>query len=128
MRISPEQIYPSQDYLKPDTVAFIFRCIQEGKSDQLPPMPIVRQGTDGHLIAIDGHNIIAVRLYRREDIDVHVARSAADGLLPTSEANTQRNKDLREKFDSVIDERSHVSSQGITTFWDLIRRYPELFP
>ena len=128
MRISPEQITPSQDYLKPDTVAFIFRCIKEGRTDQLPPVPIVRQDTGGTYIAIDGHNLIAVRLYRREDIEAHVARSASDGLPPDSDANIQRNKDLQEKFELALEERDRVAIVGVISFLDLIKRYPALFP
>lgn len=127
MLVSPELIAPSQDFLKPDTVAFIVERIEKGKLDQLPPDPIVRQDADGTLIAIDGHNLIAVRLSRQEEVEVHLAKSATDGLRPISEANVQRNSDLQDKFELVVGERSRLRSRGIASFQDLIKRYPELF-
>ncbi len=127
MRVSPELIAPSQDFLKPSTIAFIFDCIERDELDRLPPDPIVRQDTDGALIAIDGHNLIAVKLYRQEEIEVHLASSATDGLPVHTQADTQRNNDLREKFEIVLDERNRVSGEGIASFRDLIKRYPELF-
>lgn len=128
MHIFPELIAPSQDFLKPDTISFIFECIEKGRFNQLPPAPIVRQDTDGALIAIDGHNLIAVRLYRQEETEVHLAHSAIDGLAPATEANIQRNRDLEEKFDLVIGEKDRLLAEGVASFWDLIKRYPELFP
>jgi hypothetical protein len=127
MKISPKQLAPSQDFLKPRTVAFIFECIQNDKLDQLPPAPIVRQGTDGTLIAIDGHNLIAVKLYRNEEIEVHLATSPDDGLPSTTEANRQRDEDLKEKFDLVLAERERLQLSGINTFNDLIDKYKDLF-
>ena len=127
MRVSPELLLPSQNFLKPRTVAFILACIASGRFDELPPDPIVREDTNGNLIAIDGHNLIAVRLKRGEDIEVHLATSADDGLEPTSDANIQRNKDLKEKYDLVISEYEKLQSEGIRTFTDLVNRYPELF-
>lgn len=128
MRVSPETIVPSQDFLKPNTVVFILECIEKGRFDQLPPSPIVRRDKDGELIAIDGHNLIAVKLYRKEDIEVHIANSSTDGLPPITDADIQRNKDLKEKFEAVLVERDRVRSQGIVSFKDFIKRYPELFP
>ncbi len=127
MRISPELILPSQNFLKPDTVIFIFNCIERGDLDRLPPPPIVRRGDGNELIAIDGHNLIAVKLYRKEDIEVHPADSAIDGLLTLTEANVQRNKDLYEKFELAVSERNRLYAEGVMSFWDLIKRYPELF-
>lgn len=127
MLISPELVTPSQDFLKPSTVAFIFDCIEKGELDRLPPAPIVRQDTDGALVAIDGHNLIAVKLYRQENVEVHLAHSAADGLPPTTEANLLRNEDLKEKFEFAVEERNRLFSEGTTSFWNLIERYPELF-
>lgn len=127
MRVSPEQILPSQDFLKPHTIGFILECIQNGELDRLPPDPIVREDDDGNLIAIDGHNLIAVKLYRHEDIDVYLAKSADDGLPATTSANVQRNVDIRDKFNTVIDERAIVKAKGIKTFQDLLERYSSLF-
>jgi hypothetical protein len=127
MKISPKQLVPSQDFLKPHTVAFILECIHEGNLDQLPPAPIVREGKDGELIAIDGHNLIAVKLYRNEEIEVHLAKSRDDGLPADTEANVQRNKDLHEKFDFVLTERVRLHAEGIDTFQDLVDRYEDSF-
>ena len=127
MKVSPGQILPSQDFLKPRTVGFILECFATGKLDNLPPAPIVRKDSKGRLIAIDGHNLIAVKLKRNETIEVHLATSPDDGLEPTSEANIQRNKDLKEKYDSVIAEYERLQKDGINTFDDLVNRYPELF-
>lgn len=125
--ISPEVILPSQDYLKPDTVKYIRTCIADGAFDKLPPIPMVREDDRGNLIAIDGHNLIAVRLYRNEKVDVHVARHADDGLPPSSDANIQRNDDLHNKFEAVVAERERIAAGGIVGFRDLIDRYDDLF-
>ncbi len=127
MKVSPETILPSQDFLKPKTVAFIFECIREGKYDELPPSPIVRNDDKGNLIAIDGHNLIAVKLYRHEQVEVHLANSSTDGLQPVSDANIQRNKDLYEKFDTVIEDYTKLQAEGISNFENLITRYSDLF-
>lgn len=127
MIVSPERLVPSQDFLKPHTVAYIFECIKKGETGQLPPDPIVRAGENGELIAIDGHNLIAVMLHRGEALNVHVAASAQDGLPPTSAANIHRNKDLKEKFETVLLERTRVRDEGIASFKDLIDRFPDLF-
>jgi hypothetical protein len=125
--LSPEAILPSQDFLKEKTVRFIFDCIAKGNFDDLPPMPLVRQDENGRFVAIDGHNLIAVRLFRKEPIDVIVATSAQDGLPPVTEANIERNRELTEKFDTVLDEQRRVEAEGIGSFYDLIHKYPDLF-
>jgi hypothetical protein len=128
MKVRPEQLVPSQDFLKPGTIAFIFTCIQNGEFEQLPPDPIVRKGENDEIIAIDGHNLIAVKLHLGQELEVHMAHSSQDGLPPTTEANRARNKDLAEKFDFVLGERSRLHTRNIDTFQDLIDHYPELFP
>lgn len=127
MKVSSEQLHPSQDFLKPGTVKFILECIENGDFERLPPDPIVRMGKNGELVAIDGHNLIAVRLHRGEEIEVHLAKSPEDGLPATSEANIQRNADLSEKFDFALAERTRLRKQGLNSFLDLIRKYPDLF-
>lgn len=127
MRVPAEQLLPSQDFLKPTTVGFILDCFRKGTLDQLPPAPIVRKDENGRLIAIDGHNLIAVKLYRGEDVEVHLATSPDDGLPATSNANIQRNADLKNKYDSVLAERVMVQKKGIRTFRDLLSLYPSLF-
>jgi len=127
MLISPEKIAPSQDFLKERTVKFIFSCLRDGNTEALPPTPLVRKDEEGNLVAIDGHNLIAVREFRGEDIEVIVAESSTDGLPPTTEANTTRNEELAAKYDSVLDERRKVAAEGIVSFADLIARYQPLF-
>lgn len=127
MKIAPERILPSQDFLKPKTVAYIFECLRDNKDHELPPPPILREDSQGNLIAIDGHNIIAVRLFRREAIEVHIAKTAHDGLPAISDANIKRNRDLQDKFEKVLQDRRHVLTEGIETFHDLIARYDDLF-
>jgi hypothetical protein len=127
MKVSPNQILPSQDFLKAHTIHFIVESINKGELEKLPPSPIVRKDDSGRLIAIDGHNLIAVRCQRNEEIEVHLAHSADDGLPNTSEANIQRNKDLKAKYNSVLLERLRLHEQGIDSFKDLIDRYPDLF-
>lgn len=127
MIISPGSILPSQDFLKPKTVTFIFECIRDNKEHELPPPPILREDEQGNLVAIDGHNLIAVRLFRNEDIEVHIAKNAHDGLPATSDANIRRNRDLQDNFEIVLQARRHVLAEGIETFHDLIARYDDLF-
>lgn len=127
MKVSPNRISPSQDFLKPETVGFILDCIKSGEVEKLPPDPIVRTDEVGNLVAIDGHNLIAVRLHKNEDLEVHLATSADDGLPATTKANVQRNADLKSKYDTALAERNRLHEQGINSFGDLISKYPELF-
>lgn len=127
MLISPEKIAPSQDFLKERTVRFIFSCLRDGNTEELPPTPLVRKDDEGNLVAIDGHNLIAARQFRGEDIEVIVAESSTDGLPPTTEANITRNEELAAKYDSVLEERQKVAAEGIVTFADLIAQYKPLF-
>ena len=127
MLVSPTKIRPSQDFLKPGTVRFIFECIRAGNTDELPPTPLVRVDRDGGLVAIDGHNLIVVRYFLGQEIEVIPATSAADGLPATSDANIDRNKELASKYDTVLDEQRQVAAEGITSFADLIGKYPDLF-
>lgn len=127
MLVSPNQIAPSQDFLKENTIRFIFSCLNDGKNDELPPSPLVRKDETGVFVAIDGHNLIAVRLFRGEDVEVVEATSSTDGLPPTSQANATRNQELAEKFDLVLEEQKRVAASGILSFADLIARYRSLF-
>src|SRR5688572_22732874 len=127
MLVSPDKIRPSQDFLKPGTVRFIFECIRTGNTDELPPTPLVRTDEDGELVAIDGHNLIAVRCFLGQEVEVIPATSAEDGLPPTSEANIERNKELASKYDTVLDEQRRAAAEGITSFPGLIAKYPDLF-
>lgn len=127
MKISPQNILPSQDFLKERTVRFILECLRSGNTEDLPPTPLVRKNEAGQFVAIDGHNLIAVRLYRNEDIEIFVAESADDGLPPMSEANIMRNQELATKFDTVLGEQRKVAAEGIRSFDDLLAKYPDLF-
>lgn len=127
MRIQANEILPSQDFLKEKTIRFIFECLNTGNVEQLPPAPIVRKDQEGRLVAIDGHNLITVRYYRHESVDVIVATSSMDGLPETNEANIARNQELREKYDLVLRERCRVAEEGIASFGNLVEKYPDLF-
>lgn len=127
MLISPTNIAPSQDFLKEKTVRFILACLRDGKVEDLPPTPLVRKDAEGNLVAIDGHNLIAVRQFRGEGVEVVIAESATDGLPPTTEANITRNQELAAKYASVLEDRQKVAAAGIVTFADLVARNPQLF-
>lgn len=127
MKVDPNSILPSQDFLKPSTIRFIAECIRTGAIEMLPPDPIVRTGNDGRLIAIDGHNLIASMCNLGEFIEVHFAQSASDGLPESSEANRLRNIDLANKFDRVLEAQPEVEAKGISSFKDLIAKYTDLF-
>jgi len=125
--VNPELVQPSQDFLKPQTVGFIFDCLKNGHEDLLPPTPIVRSDNKGDLVAIDGHNLLAVYAFLRQELNVHVAASPEDGLPETTDQNKQRNNDLRAKYDICLAERSSVQKEGIMSFQDLIRSNNKLF-
>ena len=127
MLVQPDKILPSQNFLKPDTIYYIFMCIKKGEAEKLPPAPIVRKDKSGNLIAIDGHNLIAVRFSLGEDIEVHLATSADAGLPADSESNIERNKDLKEKFETVITDNKQLQESGARTFGDLVASYADLF-
>lgn len=127
MKVSPETILPSQDFLKPGTVRFIFECYRTGNTEDLPPPPLVRKNEKGQSVAIDGHNHVAVSWFMGEDIEIFTPESASDGLPPTSEANITRNQELAAKYDTVLDEQQKVAAKGVRSFGDLIAKYPELF-
>jgi len=127
MKLNPTQIAPSQDFLKPNTVQFILSCFATGNLADLPPAPIVRQDPNGNYVAIDGHNLIAVMAHRGEEIEVHPAKDAHDGLPPSTNQNRERNQDLLEKFEACLAERDKVAGKGIQSFQDLIQRNQELF-
>lgn len=127
MFVKPSTILPSQDFLKPDTLEYIFECIKNGNFDRLPPTPIVRRDASGNLVAIDGHNLIAVRLFLKEDVEVLIAESASPLLPPINEANKMRNNELSANFDKVLEDRKNTIMAGIRDFQDLIDKYPQLF-
>lgn len=125
--VDVRDVSPSQDFLKERTVRFILECIENGREDELPPTPIVRKDEEGQLLAIDGHNLLAVMGQLGRQTLVHIAESADDGLPPTSEANQARNDDLLEKYERSIEERGRVAVEGVTSFADLVAKYPDVF-
>jgi len=127
MIVKPSDILPSQDFLKPGTITYIFECIKNNEIEKLPPAPIVRNDKDGSLIAIDGHNLIAVMHELGRDIAVHIASSKNDGLIAIDTKDADRNKDLVEKYDAVLIMQKEVAAKGVKKFQDLINRYKELF-
>lgn len=127
MIVEAKNILPSQDFLKEKTVRSIFQCILTGSVADLPPTPLVRPREGGELVAIDGHNLIAVLAFLGRQIEVKPVESASDGLPETSEANRTRNQELATKFDGVLDEQERVAIEGVGNFEDLIAKYPEIF-
>jgi len=127
MKVNPIDILPTQDFLKPGTVEYIFGCIADGAESGLPPSPIVRKNLEGGLLAIDGHNLIAVRLALGEDIEVHLAESKDDGLEVKDQKDIDRNADLLEKYNQVPELRAQTVLAGVVTFQDLINRNQNLF-
>lgn len=129
LKLPVSQIIPSQDFLKENTVRHIFQCLADGNTEDLPPTPIVRRHPIADVyIAIDGHNLLAVRDYRGEVVDVYVAESETDGLPDDGSASiTERNAELLAKYDSALQEADRLTLQGIACFADLSQKYPELF-
>ena len=123
MRVSPSDIAPSQDFLKEQTLRFIGDCIRKGQFDDLPPAPIVRKDTEGKLVAIDGHNLIAAKWWLEEDIEVHLAESANDGIAGVTEASLKRNQDLSKKFEIVLSDVENIRQHGVKNFDDLCGKY-----
>lgn len=125
IKISTEKIKPSQNFLKEKTVKFILRNIFEGNEDNLPPSPMVRNDVNnlGEYIAIDGHNLIAVKDLLEENIEVYVARNENDFIEGNSDAVSERNEELKEKFNLAQVESRKTKKEGIATFKDLREKY-----
>lgn len=126
MLIRPEDVYPSQDFLKPETVKYIFRCIHSDQLELLPAPPIVAK-INGTYVAVDGHNLLAVYHYMREPIEVHVAKNRDDGIDESIEGAKERNFNLKKKFALLLQARESAKQKGINTFADLISKYSTLF-
>lgn len=127
MTVDPNGIYPSQSFLKTKTFKYIFECLRTGQRDKLPPPPIVRDDGQGHYVAIDGHNLLAVMAFRHEPVEVLVADSTDPVLPETSEANIQRNRALQASYGTVLAEREKVRQKGYATFADIVRKYRSIF-
>jgi hypothetical protein len=128
--VNTKYIKPSQDFLKEDTVKHIFRLIESGNIKLLPPTPIVRLSNNpGEYIAIDGHNLIAVKDYLGELCEIYIAESSDDELNNTTNdpAVILRNKDLKEKYDKSLLESTRIKNLGIDSFKKLRSKYKNLF-
>lgn len=126
-------VKPSQDCLKEDTTRFILQCIIDGKDEELPPPPIVRlDPVSRKYVAIDGHNLLAICHLLDRACEVFVAEAPNDKLdqhtAPNAkpEALRQRNDDLKERFEQVLIEAKELETQGLTSFWELTQKYPQL--
>jgi len=124
MNINPKKLLPSQDFLKPGTIAYIKTCINEGKEDELPPDPIVRKNGEGLYVVIDGHNLAAVMTRLGRTMEVVEATTSGDYAANESQASQTRAAELRKKFDSCLEEQQRVALQGIRSFNDLLEKYP----
>lgn len=130
IKVSTKYIKPSQDFLKEDTVKHIFRLIESGNIKLLPPTPIVRLSNNAdEYIAIDGHNLIAVKDYLGELCEIYVAESSDDELKNTTNEPgvNLRNKDLKEKYDKSLSESKRIKKLGIDSFKKLRSKYVNLF-
>ena len=125
--VEDNEVMPSQDFIKENTVRHIFSCYNEQK--ELPPSPIVRLSEDKkNYIAIDGHNLLAVNGFLGKKTKVYVANSPEDKI--TSKENTdpdaliKRNFELKTKFDACLLEVKKTQQKGIVCFNDLRNKYP----
>ena len=125
IKISAQNITPSQNYIKEDTIKFILTCIFRNKLDKLPPTPIVRKHpqNNNHYIAIDGHNLIIINDLRNIEIEVYVAEFKDDKLEGKTSGIIKRNKDLKEKFDKVTIDIQKLKQENIQSFEDLRNKY-----
>ena len=131
INIKPNEIKPSQDFVKEDTIRYILGCIINHEEDKLPPTPIVRNNPDGcDYIAIDGHNLLVIYDLLERNCEVYLADSAKDKLeeLPKSspDAILKRNQDLKEKYDLVIIEVARLQKDNISSLKDLRAKYAYL--
>lgn len=128
--LATAKIRPSQDFLKEDTVRYIFECLAAGDIESLPPAPIVRESdAEGEYIAIDGHNLIVVNDYLGKPCLVYVANSANDRLTEAvnAEALEARNTDLSEKYELAYIKSNRLRQEGLNSFSQLRDKYPALF-
>jgi cytidyltransferase-like protein len=127
--VDPRQVLPSQDFLKDGTMRMIANALACGQLNRLPPPPIVRTATFSERpVAIDGHNLLAVKLLMGENCLVYLAEHPNDHLpLSTDDsAIDNRNRDLAEKFASSEIEARRLFAQGMTGMSGLLLHYPEL--
>jgi len=121
IRVDPSQIRPSQDFLKKETLLFISEKYKNGDFNALPPIPIVREISEGTYISIDGHNLLAFYTLKNIECEVYVAYDRNDGIKGNSEMINKRNSDLVERFNNVISIALELETKGIRTILDLCR-------
>ena len=114
-------VRPTQDFLKEDTLKHIVQCYKTGNLEKVPPPPIVRKDADDSLVAIDGHNLLAVNYLLGKSTEVFIAKDSNDKYPGESEAIIKRNKDLNEKYDSAIVSSRELEIKGIKTIKDLVK-------
>ncbi len=119
IKITAATVKSSQDFLKQDTISFIKENYEKGNLEKLPPTPIVREFLEGEYIAIDGHNLLAFYCLKNMDCNVFVAENKNDGIAGDLDMVKKRNKDLFEKYDTVIGLHRDLSKKGINTIADL---------
>jgi len=82
---------------------------------------MVRRDPDNleEYIAIDGHNLIAVKDLLKESIEVYVAEHEDDFIFGEGEAIEKRNKDLKDKFNFALSENRRIEKEGVLDFSSL---------
>jgi hypothetical protein len=128
-----EQLKPSQNYLKEDTLKFILTCWFENRNDLLPPPPIVRKSEKvGEYIAIDGHNLIAIYDLFNQKIPVYIVENAQDELVDDffsqciQEDLLNRKSELKKKYNSSIREAKKLERLDLSSFSSLRNKYSYL--
>ena len=127
--VNPSQVLPSQDFLKDGTVRMIANALASGQLGRVPPPPIVRSANFSERpVAIDGHNLLAVKLLMGENCLVYLAEHSNDHLPASADdpAIEQRNRDLSDKFAASDTEARRLLESGITGMSGLLTHYPEL--
>lgn len=127
--VNPRTVLPSQDFLKEGTVKFIVDCLSRGDLAKLPPPPMVRSVDFSHnLVAIDGHNLLAIKAIIGESCLVYLANSPSD-FIQSDDATTgvlSRNKDLNDKFSLAETEARRLFACGIKNVLALAGQYDSL--
>jgi len=127
--IDPRTVLPSQDFLKEGTVKFIVDCLSRGDLAKLPPPPMVRcVDFSQRLVAIDGHNLLAIKAITGENCLVYLANSPSDFIQADAAASgvSERNKDLNEKFSLAEIEARRLFACGVQNVMAIAEQYDSL--
>ena len=130
--VKGSQVRPSQDWLREDTVRYILACYAEHRESELPPPPLVRHNPETReLVAIDGHNLLAVADFLGKEIEVYAVDSSEDRMVENNvyrkDMVEKRNAELAEKFDSSLRGHEDAKAAGINSFVDLRNKYAYLW-